>query len=472
MAPLVKATKADAVWRETWVPTPYSGEVDIAKDDETSAEHLVIRCAEVVEEFGSDARILNDGRTVGVAVGDQVLFGAVKRLGRAPIAVNIWRKPKKRKKRDVEAEDDRVAGTQGDGNEDNWQEARLKKSFRQDPDVQCQDDYTVLPTSLTGDLVGVVRNQSPRTGDYFIECHKIFKHYEKDAKIRMHEMPREITIGCAIVFQLDPPVNENNAPRATNIRRADDTVDAQDILQQARMRKGGKGLGKAPQRFGGIMRMVGLVKRPSPRTGRHFIFCQDISDVYGQDAQIPVDEIPADGLKVGDRISFDVEEPPEGHTGIPFARNVVIVGATGKAKPVIKQDPDDDLGDGEDDCDEDMQLEEMNDDEADLAEEKELVVDKAEIDEFEAENRAEAAIAKQMAAERSYIAKKNTPTKQSSSSEGDPKTTDGWIAAQERLFGDQPKLKPGWIRIRSKSTGKLYFYNTNTGESAADPPLR
>merc|ERR1712039_639928 len=94
-------------------------------------------------------------------------------------------------------------------------------------------------------------------------------------------------------------------------------------------------------------------------TGAHWILCQDISDVYGVDAQIPVEEIP-DGLKIGDRISFDVDEPPVGHRGTPLARNVrrLAAGLPGAAKKTAAV-----FGDGEDEDGEG--LEEMDEGEPD-----------------------------------------------------------------------------------------------------------
>jgi len=47
----------------------------------------------------------------------------------------------------------------------------------------------------------------------------------------------------------------------------------------------------------------------------------------------------------------------------------------------------------------------------------------------------------------------------------EPTSVKGWIKAQELLFGHMPPLPEDWIRIRSKSSGKIYQYNTETGES-------
>jgi len=50
------------------------------------------------------------------------------------------------------------------------------------------------------------------------------------------------------------------------------------------------------------------------------------------------------------------------------------------------------------------------------------------------------------------------------------KTVSQWEAEQDK-FADQPKLPPGWIRIQSRTTGKVYFYNKETQESSFEAPL-
>merc|ERR1712107_770996 len=54
----------------------------------------------------------------------------------------------------------------------------------------------------------------------------------------------------------------------------------------------------------------------------------------------------------------------------------------------------------------------------------------------------------------------------------DPDTVEEWIALQDAIFGSLPPLPKGWIRIRSKSRGLVYFYNTKTGESTPEMPKR
>merc|ERR1712217_1007678 len=50
-------------------------------------------------------------------------------------------------------------------------------------------------------------------------------------------------------------------------------------------------------------------------------------------------------------------------------------------------------------------------------------------------------------------------------SDSEPTSVPEWIQAQDRLFGHLSKLPTNWIRIRSKSSGKVYLYNSKTGES-------
>lgn len=241
------------------------------------------------------------------------------------------------------------------------QSARLRAKRKRDEDMWMDQ---VLPTQLIGDLVGVLKSQSPRTGDYFVECEKVHRAFGCDAKVRLHEMPRGFTVGSRIMFELVPPANENSAPLAKNVRHADVANDAgADSTERRRRRSGGA------ERFESSVRMVGIVKRSSAIGGRRLVFCPDISDVYGQDAQVPAEEMPPQGLKVGDRVSFDVEEPLEGLRGVPLARKVALEGAKASVGAVMCGGEEEeevvvqDIGDGEDDFGGDVPLEEVYDDE-------------------------------------------------------------------------------------------------------------
>jgi len=54
-----------------------------------------------------------------------------------------------------------------------------------------------------------------------------------------------------------------------------------------------------------------------------------------------------------------------------------------------------------------------------------------------------------------------------------PKSVKEWVANQDKLFGHLEKLPQDWIRIKSTSSGKVYFYNTRIGESRDEnnPPV-
>lgn len=50
------------------------------------------------------------------------------------------------------------------------------------------------------------------------------------------------------------------------------------------------------------------------------------------------------------------------------------------------------------------------------------------------------------------------------------KTVSQWEVEQERDFPGQPKLPSGWLRVRSRTTGDVYYFNKQTKESTYDPP--
>jgi len=458
MAPPAKVAKAEALWRKAWVGSPHCGKVGLEQGGAPGEERLVVKCKDVALKQGAEAEIVDDGRTVGVAVGDYVSFGIVLRPGQAPAAVNIWRDPGAKKRKRQEALGD--------------------------------VEPSRAPSSVQGALIGVVRNQSGKTGDYFIDCEKVNTTYGRDAKIRRDNMPEDIGIGDAIVFEVDPPPNDTAAPIAVNVKRAVKAA-AQAALARFRenggARPGGKGGGggygggygggkSAPRRHGRsgtTMRMVGIVKRVSPHTGRRFVFCQDISDVYGKDAQIPPEEVPPGGLNIGDRISFDIEEPPDGVMRCtPLARNVKKLGGVGKST-LTSQAAE---GDGEDEAEPEAEEEQEPEDDV---EEKPGVEEQ---EETEAAERLEQEVSRrangvELCEARGLVqdeeeAADPTTADPPADNEAEPTTTEGWIAAQDRLFHGQPKLKAGWIRIRSKTRGLVYYYNTKNGESSGQAPLR
>lgn len=415
---------------------------------------------------------------MGVALGDHVAFGVVQKGNKAPVAVNVFRIPKKKKKR--------KAGEMDEANLwDGW-----KGDF----------DYTgELPKAVQGELVGVIGRQNARTGHFYIECREVYKVFQRDATIKVHDLPRGLGIGDPITFEIDPPRSEESSAIARNMQKATGPR-AEAVLAipfrerdkpagfvEREMREGdwrctrcrdvnwarnlcckrcgapkkmtsGEGAGVA-----GPMRMLGIVKKKSMKTERHFVFCQDISDVYKMDAQIPLDEVPP-GLKVGDRIAFDVQEPAgEGRLGCPLCRNVSI---TGGAADRLKRAAD--AGEGEDDDDDDEIVQEEKEDEEEVeADDEEPAVDDQEMKAAEKEAKMEAEV--QRLAEEDEEEAVIDP---SAEVPADPDTLEGWITLQHRLFPGLPKLKPGWIRMRSKSRGLVYYYNVQTGESTSTEPLR
>jgi len=117
-------------------------------------------------------------------------------------------------------------------------------------------------------------------------------------------------------------------------------------------------------------------------SGRHFVLCQDISDVYGKDCQIPEDEIPEGvELKCGDRISFEADEPDEGIERCPLARNIKLLTKRTNA-----------AGDGDDEDEDDEEHIEVDEEEDDEKPKKKAkpAVDKNAMDEDEEAGRQEA----------------------------------------------------------------------------------
>jgi hypothetical protein len=60
-----------------------------------------------------------------------------------------------------------------------------------------------------------------------------------------------------------------------------------------------------------------------------------------------------------------------------------------------------------------------------------------------------------------------SPSAQSGSN---PESLTDWIEQQDKFFGQLRKLPANWIRICSRPKGTVYFYNTESGESAQSEP--
>lgn len=412
----------DELLREAWVGTPFTGIVAV-RSTSSGSESLVIDCAAVRKKYGSDAQILDDGRSVGISVDDCVAFGVVSRKGDAPIAVNVWRTP----------ENKRIAMSSG---------GRMLFDG-QSVSSSSRGGQVSLPLALRGMLTGVVRSKSQETGNYFINCTAVYKVFQKDAVIRWRDIPEGLKVGDDIVFEVSAPFTEGGTPFAKDVRRA-----APGVGQRGFMGRHKRGVT--------MLRMLGSVQAFSMKTGRHRIFCQDISDVYGRDAEIPQEEAEKGNFRPGDRISFEIEEPGEFSRAPILAWNVQVVAARGEKRRRAVRD-----GDGEDvDGLENVQLEDevWEDDPV-----KEVLQPEAtELHAIQAE-------------EALLLSTQPKRPKQSSSkthANEDPTTTEGWVEAQDRLFGNLPPLKDGWIRIRSKSSGLVYYYSTKNGESTSIEPRR
>lgn len=485
-----RMSQAAKTWREAWLGADYEGDVVIATDPGSGEEMLMIECREVVAKFGERPCIVDDGRTVGICVDDRVAFGVVRRPGRPPIAMNVYRLPAAKRRK---GEGKGKAGGKG---------AAGSKGVHVMP--------TELPESLAGDLCGVIRNQSIATGDFYIACPEVYDLYKKDPKIPVQDMPSGVAIGDPISFCLQHPENERAYPIAIAVQRKAgteaDTIYAKTYPWKGGKGKGGKGKAKGAKfapggpRSDQVMRMVGIVKHKNPITGRHFVLCQDLSDVYGKDPQIPEEELPEGGVRVGDRIVFDADEPKAGQRGFaPLVRNVRVVNSAGAKKQVAEGDGVDE-GDGE--PEEEVEVEEEEEPEVD-EEEKDEGFDGEELQDADEEARLQAAQAAEAEAEEEEEPKEALPAKNQPPAEPEedagrrfaltwqkaseagksgvvttsaalkaPETPEEWAAQQSKLFAGLPPLRRGWIRIRSKSKGLVYYYNMESGDSCTEEPRR
>jgi len=410
--------ETDSKWREAWIGAEYEGVLELDGDK------LIITCEEVLAIHGDQAEILDDGRTVGIADGDRVAFGVVPRDGDSPIAVNVFRLGRQ-KKRKVEAQE-------------------KLKAKNKEPEV---------PDTLQGELTGVVKHQSERSGNLFIECKKAYETYQRDVKIFYDSIPDGITVGVPILFELIPPRDEWDQPVAKNISKAEGAVADAIRSSSFFLRRSRKGKGKGVEITKALMRMVGVVKKKSMNTRRHFVSCADISEVYGRDAQIPPSEMIED-LAPGDHIEFDVEEPGEGSSACPLARNI---------KKITKPTKQLAAGDGEEEADDAVEPIEEDDGEVEEDQQKREVEQLINAD--EGYDQAEGDLADEFdTGHPGFDAEEDEAPME------EPETKEGWIKHQKAFFGNLPPLPTGWIRIRSKSSGNVYYYNVDTGQSTPNAP--
>eukprot|EP00929_Paragymnodinium_shiwhaense_P100749 TRINITY_DN632_c4_g1_i1.p1 TRINITY_DN632_c4_g1~~TRINITY_DN632_c4_g1_i1.p1 ORF type:complete len:585 (+),score=144.82 TRINITY_DN632_c4_g1_i1:135-1889(+) len=496
----------EAAWRDAWEASTFLGEVALEADEKSGGEKLIISCSEVVTEHGRQALIVDDGRTVGISVGDRVAFGVIAPSGkqRSPVAVNVWRVPKKRKVVDAEAKQWEEWGSLG-GDFNYAQDVGGKKA-KKEAALTGKKVASADPTQ--SEQSGVVKSQSNNSGNYFVQCAASEARWGRDVTIRYYDMPPGVGVGDAVRFWLQAPTHVDYAPTAYDVHMIQGE-EAEAIKQQAmeeRRAAKGKGKGKGGSKgytpsFGLASRgpsvaMTGIVKKKSANTGRHFIFCQDISDVYGADAQIPNEELELldAELKCGDRISFEIDEIEPGSKPYPLARNIKVLGRGGSASAGGSRAKiasasgfglsAASLGDGEDadgEIDDLEDIPEPEDEEPAEVDEPRVTAEDGELDDDDRlEAGEEAEVTKKQSASTASTKAKGPPEDAPSVApqakpeapvpEKMPTTMEEWKAAQSRLFGHLPKLPEGWIRMKSKSKGLLYFYNWQTGESSKDAP--
>merc|ERR1719215_892583 len=217
MAPATAAAAEEAAWRGAEEASQYTGEVELERDA-GGEERLVIRCEEVAAEHGADAFIADDGRTVGVGVGDTVAFGIVLAPGGrggaapTPVAVNVWRAPKKKKKHALSAEEQAMwADWQGAGFD--YSQKKEKKG-KADEDWDEWGEWSHVPKELRGEQMGVVRGQSYNSGNMFISHRGCWDRHERDVTLRYELIPADLSVGDAVLFEVDPPRSMDFPPYA------------------------------------------------------------------------------------------------------------------------------------------------------------------------------------------------------------------------------------------------------------------
>ncbi|CAE7663661.1 HET-E1 [Symbiodinium necroappetens] len=347
-----------------------------------------------------------------------------------------------------------------------------------DPPVPFAEFEAWVGSPFTGKVV--IRRDINRVEHLAVLCEAVTARYGQEAEILDDGRTIFVSLDDEIAFGVVP--RPNMAPLAVNVwRLASKRKAASQSLRKPKEtkakatekpskqrevapQKGAKWQAKnkaeapapAPASNGKApLRMLGLVQRPNKKTGRYQVICQDISDVYGQDAEIAAEEVP-DDLKPGDRVSFTVEEPKHNAATI-WARNVKVLAARGvkRHRPVT-------AGDGEElDGLEELEVQECDGPSLFMAEEPAPPAEEEALLDFQGGLYDDDPIADSI----EFLQAEQCPE---TPTPKPPSTPEEWQLAQARLFGALPPLKPNWIRIRAKSTGKVYYYNMVSGHSTAD----
>eukprot|EP00913_Durusdinium_trenchii_P013286 g12470.t1 len=153
-------------WRKMWITTEFTGKQVLQVRDEE--EFLAIDSPDCMARYGSIPEILDDGRTIGLALGDTVAFGICPQK-ETLVAVNVW---------------------------------RVKRPRTQGKPKAAKDEEVRGPLRMLG-------------GDHF-DGQDLFELYGRDAEIAPEEVPSDLRSGDWISF-LEPQTS-SDALSATDIQ--------------------------------------------------------------------------------------------------------------------------------------------------------------------------------------------------------------------------------------------------------------
>ncbi|CAK9112514.1 unnamed protein product [Durusdinium trenchii] len=166
---------ATEAWRKMWITTEFTGKVVLQVRDEE--EFLAIDSPDCMARYGSIPEILDDGRTIGLALGDTVAFGICPQK-ETLVAVNVW---------------------------------RVKRPRTQGKPKAAKDEEVRGPLRMLGWA-------KANKGHYRILCKDLFELYGRDAEIAPEEVPSDLRSGDWISFLVEEPQTSSDALSATDIQ--------------------------------------------------------------------------------------------------------------------------------------------------------------------------------------------------------------------------------------------------------------
>ncbi|CAK9112510.1 unnamed protein product [Durusdinium trenchii] len=158
-----------------WITTEFTGKVVLQVRDEE--EFLAIDSPDCMARYGSIPEILDDGRTIGLALGDTVAFGICPQK-ETLVAVNVW---------------------------------RVKRPRTQGKPKAAKDEEVRGPLRMLGWA-------KANKGHYRILCKDLFELYGRDAEIAPEEVPSDLRSGDWISFLVEEPQTSSDALSATDIQ--------------------------------------------------------------------------------------------------------------------------------------------------------------------------------------------------------------------------------------------------------------